>query len=134
MDRRTFVLASGAAVVAAAQNNNAVTRYVRFRSGSKIAYGTLEGDTIRELRGDIFTGSPASARHNLSDVKLLYPYEPSKVLAVGLNYKSHLGKRTPPSRPEIFFKAITALQNPGDPIVIPPDAKNVHYEGELVIV
>jgi 2-keto-4-pentenoate hydratase/2-oxohepta-3-ene-1,7-dioic acid hydratase in catechol pathway len=133
MDRRTFLWSTGAAF-AAAQNANAVTRYVRYRRGNTVAYGTLEGDTIRELRGGLFGGTAGSARHKLADVKLLYPCEPTKVLAVGLNYKSHLGKNKPPSRPEIFYKPITALQNPGDPIVIPPDAKNLHYEGELVIV
>jgi 2-keto-4-pentenoate hydratase/2-oxohepta-3-ene-1,7-dioic acid hydratase in catechol pathway len=70
----------------------------------------------------------------LSDVKLLHPLEPSKILAVGLNYKSHLGTRSAPSSPEIFYKPVSALQNPGDPIVIPPNATNVHYEGELVVV
>ena len=69
-----------------------------------------------------------------SDVKLLYPMPASKVLAVGLNYRSHLGSRTPPSVPEMFYKPITCLQHPGDPIVIPADSKNTHYEGELVIV
>ncbi|MBI3209545.1 MAG: fumarylacetoacetate hydrolase family protein, partial [Candidatus Solibacter usitatus] len=33
-----------------------------------------------------------------------------------------------------FYKPITCLQNPGDPIRIPRSAKNVHYEGELVVV
>jgi 2-keto-4-pentenoate hydratase/2-oxohepta-3-ene-1,7-dioic acid hydratase in catechol pathway len=134
MDRRTFTLASGAAVTGAAQTTTGVTRYVRYRAGSNVAYGTLEGDTIHELRGGLFTGKPGTARHKLADVKLLYPCEPRKVFAVGLNYKSHLGQRTPPSRPEIFFKPTTSLQNPGDPIIVPPDAKNLHYEGELVIV
>lgn len=57
-----------------------------------------------------------------------------EILAVGLNYKSHLGNSPTPARPEMFYKPISALQNPGDPIVIPPDATNVHYEGEMVLV
>src|SRR6185295_8259206 len=68
------------------------------------------------------------------EVKLLHPCTPPKVLAVGLNYRSHLGDRKPPSRPEMFYKPITSLQNPDDPIVIPKDSKNLHYEGELVLV
>jgi len=67
-------------------------------------------------------------------VRLLYPITPPKVLAVGLNYKSHIGDRPVPTSPEIFYKPITALQNPGDPIRIPADSKNTHYEGELVLV
>src|SRR6185369_3176799 len=120
MDRRTFTLASGAAVTVAAQTTTGITRYVRYRAGSNVAYGTLEGDTIHELRGGLFNGKPGTARHKLADVKLLYPCEPRKVFAVGLNYKRPLGQRTPPSRPEIFFKPTTSLQNPGDPIIVPP--------------
>ena len=70
----------------------------------------------------------------LSSVKLLHPVQPPKILAVGLNYKSHIGTRTPPPAPEIFYKPITCLQHPGANIVIPKDSKNTHYEGELVIV
>ncbi|MBI1789572.1 MAG: fumarylacetoacetate hydrolase family protein [Acidobacteria bacterium] len=110
-------------------------KYVRFRHGTATAYGLLEGDTIREIRGDLFgRHTPGGAQHKLGEVKLLYPCVPPKVLAVGLNYKSHLGDRKPPSRAEIFYKPITCLQNPHDPILIPKDARNVHYEGEMVLV
>jgi 2-keto-4-pentenoate hydratase/2-oxohepta-3-ene-1,7-dioic acid hydratase in catechol pathway len=112
-----------------------VTRYVRFRRGAAAAYGILDGDTIREIRGDLFGAhQETGARHKLADVKLLYPCEPSKVLAVGLNYRSHLGQQKPPTVPELFYKPITCLTHPEDPVLIPPEAKNVHYEGELVIV
>jgi 2-keto-4-pentenoate hydratase/2-oxohepta-3-ene-1,7-dioic acid hydratase in catechol pathway len=53
---------------------------------------------------------------------------------VGRNYRSHLGDRPAPDRPEIFYKPISSLQDPEEDIVIPPDATNVHYEGELVLV
>src|SRR5947209_575804 len=112
-----------------------ITKYVRFQSGSTTAYGILEDDTIREITGDLLGArKPAAAAHKLGDVKLLYPITPPKVLAVGLNYKSHLGERPAPATPEIFYKPVTCLQNPGDPIVIPADSKNTHYEGELVLI
>jgi 2-keto-4-pentenoate hydratase/2-oxohepta-3-ene-1,7-dioic acid hydratase in catechol pathway len=72
--------------------------------------------------------------HPVSEVKLLYPCEPGKILAVGLNYKSHLGGRPQPAHPEIFYKPVTALLSPGEPILIPRDAVDVHYEGEIVLV
>jgi 2-keto-4-pentenoate hydratase/2-oxohepta-3-ene-1,7-dioic acid hydratase in catechol pathway len=56
------------------------------------------------------------------------------VLAVGLNYRSHLNGRPAPSAPEIFYKPPSCLIASGESIVIPKDAKNVHSEGELVIV
>src|SRR2546423_14469732 len=72
--------------------------------------------------------------YKLSDVKLLYPCQPGKILAVGLNYKSHLGGRPQPANPEMFYKPVSALQNPEDLIVIPRDATDVHSEGEMVAV
>jgi 2-keto-4-pentenoate hydratase/2-oxohepta-3-ene-1,7-dioic acid hydratase in catechol pathway len=102
--------------------------------GREARYGILEGNKVRELRGDLFDHSRGGATHALAEVKLLAPCEPGKILAVGLNYRSHLGNRPAPSAPEIFYKPVSCLQNPEDPIVIPRDANNVHSEGELVIV
>ena len=133
--RQALATLGGAAALLAAQAPGS-TRYIRFRKGSAIAYGTVDANNmVTELRGDLFASpKPAGTKHKLADVKLLYPCVPPKVLAVGLNYKSHLGNRTPPSRPEMFYKPITCLQHPEEPIVIPNGAKNVHYEGELVVV
>jgi 2-keto-4-pentenoate hydratase/2-oxohepta-3-ene-1,7-dioic acid hydratase in catechol pathway len=111
-------------------------KYVRYSSNSSVSYGVLDdAGTVHEIRGGLFGGGVRTgATHPLSDVKLLYPCEPGKILAVGLNYKSHLSGRPQPAHPEIFYKPVTALQNPGDPIVLPRDATDVHYEGELVVV
>ena len=129
----TTMLAGPALLSTMAQDS--VKKFVRFRKGSSTAYGTLAGDTVREIQGNIFGNyKETSKQHKLADVKLLHVCEPPKVLAVGLNYRSHLGDRKPPSNPEIFYKPISSLQNPDDPIVIPKGANNVHYEGELVVV
>lgn len=138
MVKTTRRMLLGAAVAASRLSGFALpspVRYVRFRRGASVAYGILDGDTVREIRGNLFgSRQETGARYRLADVKLLYPCEPSKVLAVGLNYKSHLGQQKPPVKPELFYKPITCLTSPGDPILLPPDAKNVHYEGELVLV
>jgi 2-keto-4-pentenoate hydratase/2-oxohepta-3-ene-1,7-dioic acid hydratase in catechol pathway len=112
-----------------------VTKYIRFCIGSSEAYGILDGGTVRELSGDLFGAhAETGVTHQLAAVKLLYPCKPGKIMAVGLNYKSHLGGRPQPAHPEIFYKAVTALQDPEGPIVIPRDATDVHYEGEIVVV
>ena len=112
-----------------------MTKYTRYRTGSASSYGILDGESIREIAGDLFGGrSETGATHRLADVKLLYPCQPTKILCVGLNYKSHLGGRPQPSQPEIFYKPLSALQDPGGPIAIPRDATDLHYEGELVVV
>ncbi len=110
-------------------------QYVRYTIDSTTSYGVLDGDAVREIRGGLFGDrAETGVRHARADVKLLCPCEPGKILAVGLNYKSHLGGRPQPDRPEIFYKPVTALLNPGEPIRIPRDATDVHYEGELVAV
>ena len=99
------------------------------------SYGLVEGDTVREIRGDPFgTHSVVQTIGRLQDLTLLNPCQPSKIVAVGRNYRSHLGDRAHPQNPEIFYKPLSSMQDPGCPIVIPRDATNVHYEGELVVV
>jgi 2-keto-4-pentenoate hydratase/2-oxohepta-3-ene-1,7-dioic acid hydratase in catechol pathway len=112
-----------------------VTKYIRYRSGSTTGYAVLDGDTVRPFAGDLFgSRTETGETMKLAGVSLLAPCQPGKILAVGLNYKSHLGGRPQPSRPEIFYKAPTALQDPGGPIVTPRDATDLHYEGEIVVV
>ena len=112
-----------------------MTKYIRYRYHDAAAYGILDGETVREIRGNLFGGyAETGTSCKLSEVLLLYPCQPHKILAVGLNYKSHLGNRPQPDHPEIFYKAVTALQDPGGPIEVPRDATDLHYEGELAVV
>ena len=112
-----------------------VTKYIRYQTASGASYGILEGNTVHQIHGGLFDGqTPTGTVHSLSDVKLLYPCQPGKILAVGLNYKSHLGTRPQPAHPEMFYKPVTALQSPEESIVIPRDATDVHSEGEMVVV
>jgi 2-keto-4-pentenoate hydratase/2-oxohepta-3-ene-1,7-dioic acid hydratase in catechol pathway len=118
-----------------AVSQEAITRYVRYAHEGVVSYGVLEGETIRELDGDLFASPRETGRTlSISDVRLLAPCEPSKLVAVGLNYRSHLGDRPEPEYPGLFAKYPTAVIDPEEAIVIPPDASDVHYEGELVIV
>lgn len=112
-----------------------VTRYLRYAYQGRTAYGMLEGETIRELSGSpLGAARPTGATVRLADVRILAPVEPSKVIAVGLNYRSHLGERPVPAYPGLFAKLPTSIVGPGDGIVMPPDATDLHYEGEMVIV
>src|SRR5579872_603810 len=109
--------------------------FVRFERDSAVAYGLLQDEKIRELRGGLFDAIDFTGRSfDASGVRLLAPCQPPKILAVGLNYKSHLGDRKAPEFPEIFYKPISSLQDPEGPVMIPDDAIDVHFEGELVVV
>lgn len=130
----SFCFFSAAARGAGADES--VTRYVRFQSGSTIAYGIVEGDRVRQLDGNLFgEWKKTDKTFAMADVKLLFPTTRSaKVFAVGLNYRSHLGDRPVPQVPEIFIKVPSCLISPGEAIELPSGSKDVHYEAELVIV
>ena len=69
-------------------------------------------------------------------MKLFDPF-PSKIVAVGRNYREHakeLGNVTPDEEPILFLKAPSALIGPGDAIVLPKESARVDYEGELALV
>ncbi len=150
-NRRTFLQSAGASSLlsgaissaASAQTKPSATKpgsaqvqhFVRIAHGGARHYGLLEGEQVRILAGGLFGNHrPTGQVVPLKDAKLLVPCEPKQVIACGLNYRSHLAGAPVPTRPEIFFKSISCLQNPGDPILIPPGAKNVHFEAEIVIV
>jgi len=112
-----------------------VVRYVRFQAGKTAAYGIVEGDRVRQIEGNLFRSwKPTEVTHPLSQVKLLVPTRPGKVLAAAVNYKSHAGEKKPPTEPQFFFKPPSCLLPPEGRIVIPKGATNVQYEGEMVIV
>ncbi len=111
------------------------TKYVRYTHEGQESYGILEGDTVRELVGDIFSApTPSGKTLKLSEVHLLAPCKPTKVIAVGLNYRSHIGNRPVPEYPGLFAKYPSSIIGQEENIVMPSDATDLHYEGELVIV
>jgi 2-keto-4-pentenoate hydratase/2-oxohepta-3-ene-1,7-dioic acid hydratase in catechol pathway len=110
---------------------------VRFRAGGKTRYGALDGSAVVE-----YSGTPWSLfkrgrrRFALKQVVLLAPTVPSKIVAVGLNYRDHaLEMNMPiPEEPRIFLKPISAVIGPDDPIVLPPQSTRVEHEAELAVV
>jgi len=119
----------------AAVSSAQVTKYVRYAHEGRTSFGILEGDQIRELdQSPIEGGKPTGKTAALSSVRLLAPVAPSKVIAVGLNYKSHIGNAEPAAYPPLFAKLPTCIVGPEAEIVYPEGASNVHFEGELVIV
>ena len=133
---RLGLIAAALFTISSATADAQMTRYVRYTtpSGSP-TYGILEGEAIRELSGDLFQSpKPTGRTVRRADVTLLAPVVPSKVIAVGLNYKSHLGETPAAKYPGLFAKMPTSIVGPEAEIVIPPGAANVHFEGELVVI
>jgi 2-keto-4-pentenoate hydratase/2-oxohepta-3-ene-1,7-dioic acid hydratase in catechol pathway len=124
----------GVAASAAAQDR---TAYVRYEAGGRTAWGILEGETIRELSGSVFATpapTPTGQTRKLAEVKLLPPAEPKKVIAAGLNYKSHIGDQPAAKYVGLFAKFPTTLVGHNDNIIYPSDATDLHYEAEVCVV
>ena len=71
-------------------------KYIRYRYQGKTSYGVLDGNIVKEIRGDLFGDRTETGFSvNLDSTELLWPCEPTKILAVGLNYRSHLDSHAP---------------------------------------
>jgi 2-keto-4-pentenoate hydratase/2-oxohepta-3-ene-1,7-dioic acid hydratase in catechol pathway len=136
-----------------------IARFVHPGSASAeagVAWGTVEGPpgsprealTVAAIDGHpfgpiTFTGD----RWALPDVRLLSPFLPSKVVALGKNYADHAkemaewslrhenrAQEAPPDHPLIFMKPSTSVIGDGDAIRLPASSNEIHYEGELAVV
>ncbi|NJQ02340.1 fumarylacetoacetate hydrolase family protein [Streptomyces zingiberis] len=119
-------------------------RIARFSIDGNVAFGVVEGEpsdpdgpVLDIVKGHPFAEFERSGRKvPLSQVRLLPPVLPSKVVAIGRNYAEHaaeLGHEVP-GVPVTFFKPSTAVSGPGDPIPYPSFSQEVHHEAELAVV
>ena len=116
-----------------------MTTYARFEAHGEVAYGVVEDGVVRQITAAPYEDHEVTDHsHPLDDVKLLSPVMPGKIVAIGLNYRSHLGDRTPPSVPEPFFKTASSVVGPDDDVVIPTEALEqgvtMQPEAELALV
>jgi len=112
-------------------------KIVRFTAEHKTKYGILNGELVQVIEDKPFRYlKPTDHYYQLSEVKLLPPCTPSKIVALGLNYRSHAEEFNAPlpNAPLIFLKPSTAVIGPDADIVYPASSTRVDYEGELAVV
>lgn len=112
---------------------------VRFEYEDRVEIGAIENGIVRRARGSTFDGlSVGPEVAPVEDVRLLAPVIPSKLIAIGLNYKDHIEEDTAgmdvPENPIIFLKPPSSIIGPDAPIILPKGAENVDAEAELAIV
>lgn len=114
-----------------------MAKYVRFEQNG-VHVGELRGDQIIPLKGELPNFSETGeAPIPLSAVRLLAPVVPSKIVAVGPNYRAHFTAAgiSPPPRPYLWIKPSSALLDPEGEIRYPiTDVPMVCHESELAIV
>jgi 2-keto-4-pentenoate hydratase/2-oxohepta-3-ene-1,7-dioic acid hydratase in catechol pathway len=78
----------------------------------------------------------AGPEHGIGEVILMHPVIPEKIMAIGLNYRSHAQESDldVPSVPVVFAKWTSSLIGPGREIVIPREETRPDFEGEIAVV
>jgi 2-keto-4-pentenoate hydratase/2-oxohepta-3-ene-1,7-dioic acid hydratase in catechol pathway len=115
--------------------------WCRFEDAGQPAYGLVEDGMVTTVTGDPFgswekSGRPVPA----AGLRLLPPVIPGTFFCAGLNYRAHAeraasGGHAAPERPEVGYRANSALTGHRSPIVRPADcAEPLVAEGELVAV
>lgn len=112
-------------------------KFVRFLKDGDVLRGLWEEDRVRLV--EIEDGGKIRELGKFvptEGIVLLAPCEPSKVVAVGLNYKDHAEEtgHPLPAEPLLFLKPSTSVIGPGGTIRIPPESQRVDYEAELAVV
>ena len=119
-------------------------KYCRFEGAEGPQFATIE-----ERAGEFWAiaampspwlpdgeAAPAFEPKPLSEVALLVPVTPSKIICVGRNYRDHakeLGNEVP-AEPLLFFKPPSSLLAPGGVIRMPKISERVDFEGELAVI
>jgi len=109
----------------------------RFKLGEEIFHGEVVGDDVQVLKQPYWLGiEKTGLTKRTSDLEILPPVAPSKVIAVGLNYADHIAemKRTPLGTPLIWFKAPSSLLAHNGVIRIAYPDHQTDFETELTIV
>jgi 2-keto-4-pentenoate hydratase/2-oxohepta-3-ene-1,7-dioic acid hydratase in catechol pathway len=127
-------------------------KIARFQADDSVRFGTIRDDTVFEIEvgGGKKDGNGGGAEGGaapggtgdlnswpLEKVKLLAPVFPSKIIAIGLNYRAHAEEfdKAIPEEPMLFMKPSTSVVATGDPIVYPSHMSHrVDFEGELAVV
>jgi len=109
----------------------------RFQKGDEIFFAKVIDGELFRVQGDVF-GSPSFDKKptRLKGLSTLTPVNPSKIIAVGLNYADHAREsgKPLPKEPLIWLKATTSLIPDGAKIEIPFPNHRTDYEAELAIV
>jgi 2-keto-4-pentenoate hydratase/2-oxohepta-3-ene-1,7-dioic acid hydratase in catechol pathway len=112
-------------------------KIIRYRDGDTVKWGVVEEESVYEMDGDPFGHFHLSSQaKRIEGVRLLSPCLPSKIVALGVNYRDHAEemKTKLPEDPLLFIKPATSVIGPGDEIVYPKMSKQVDYEAELGVV
>ena len=113
-----------------------VLRLFRVEHEGSARYALESAGSYHLVDGDVFAGPPYRTGAAIVAARILAPVSPSKIVAIGLNYRDHAAemKKALPAEPLMFMKPSTAVIGPEDAIRLPPGVGRVDHEAELGVV
>jgi 2-keto-4-pentenoate hydratase/2-oxohepta-3-ene-1,7-dioic acid hydratase in catechol pathway len=111
-------------------------RFYRVAVNGRPRYVAEESGEWRLVEGNIFGAWSAGETIAPAGLQRLAPVLPSKIVAIGLNYKDHAAEQNKPLPPEplMFLKPSTAVIGPDEEIVLPEGAGRIDHEAEVGVV
>jgi 2-keto-4-pentenoate hydratase/2-oxohepta-3-ene-1,7-dioic acid hydratase in catechol pathway len=113
-------------------------KWLRFLLDGREAFGTLDGESVRVHRGELFGDNEATGRAvPVAGLQWLTPCPPGKIIGLWNNFRAAAEKNqwATPAEPLYFLKAASSALPHGQPIPVPAGYEGrVAYEGELAIV
>jgi 2-keto-4-pentenoate hydratase/2-oxohepta-3-ene-1,7-dioic acid hydratase in catechol pathway len=111
-------------------------RIYRFKQGMGGRYALERDGGLYWLEGHIFGDYHVGMLIEEEGLRLAPPVQPSKIMAIGLNYKDHAAemKKALPAEPLVFSKPPSSVIGPEDAIRVPQWAGRVDYEAEMAVV
>jgi len=114
-------------------------KFMRIKKGDRVLEGVFRDGMLQVIEGTMlsdFRITDELVDPSADGSETLSPVSPSKVVAVGLNYRDHAEElgQVIPSEPMLFMKPSTSVIGHEAAIVYPPSAGRIDYEAELAAV
>jgi 2-keto-4-pentenoate hydratase/2-oxohepta-3-ene-1,7-dioic acid hydratase in catechol pathway len=111
-------------------------RIYRVRDGAGGQYALEREGKWHWLEGHLFGAYRAGAAIARDGLRFTSPVQPTKIMAIGLNYKDHAAEMNKklPAEPLVFLKAASAVIGPEDSVAIPDWAGRIDFEAEMAVV
>lgn len=113
-------------------------KILHYRKDQKEMYGVLKDKKVYPIQGNVF--NQFSVREDqcqeLTGIKILPPVYPSKIVAIGINYRDHAEEfgHQIPEEPVLFMKPSTSVIGHEDAILLPPFSNRIDYEAEIAMI
>lgn len=103
---------------------------------AEIRSGIVEDNYIREITGDLFASRTLTGKtFPVEHVQFKAPIMPRHIIGIGKNFVGEgVEKPSIPEMPILFFKPLTTVAGPEEPVLLPLGTDEIKFESELAVI